>query len=69
MSEIKKEMVENLKHMEELIRANKFTVGLAHDFMTRYYNIYRRIEQLEKSRDRWRLECERLTKLINQGKV
>lgn len=62
MSEIKEEMKKNLEEMEKLIRSNEFNVGKAYDYLQRYYNIYRKMEDLEKSRDLWRNKFEEAKK-------
>lgn len=58
MSEIINELKSNLEIMEGLIREQKFTIGDAHDFLTRYYNFYRKMEDLITSRDKWREKAE-----------
>lgn len=68
MSEIKQLMKENLERMEELIRKQKFNVVDAQKIMETYFNVYRRMEQLEESRNNWRTEAERLLKLLKEGK-
>jgi len=42
MNEIKKEMLENLKRMEELISLQIFQVKDAQKFLERFQNIYRK---------------------------
>ena len=53
-SEILKELEENIKKMELLISNQKFTIGDAQKFLKRYYNIARKMEDLENSRDKWK---------------
>ncbi len=53
-SEILEEVKENMYKIEKLIARQKFSVGDAHTFLARYYNFYRKIEQLEISRDKWK---------------
>jgi len=62
-SEIIKEMEENIKKIESLISKQMFSVKDAQHLLTRYFNIYRKMEQLEKSRDNWKskyLELKRI---------
>jgi hypothetical protein len=60
MSEISDELIENLKKMERLIEQQKFTIKDANKFLKRYFNVYRKMEDLEKSRDNWRKKYEKL---------
>ena len=53
-SEIEQELIENIKKMEKLIDKQVFTVGDGHAFLARYYNVLRKLEDLEKSRDMWK---------------
>ena len=53
-SEILQELEDNIGKMEVLISKQKFTVGDAQKFLHRYFNIYRKMEQLTKSRDNWK---------------
>lgn len=55
MNEILSEMNDNLREMEKLINSQNFRIEDAHKFLLRYYNIYRKMEELEKSRDKWKL--------------
>ena len=56
-SDIKSEMKENIIEMEKLIEKQKFSVKDANKFLDRYFNIFRRMEQLEASRDKWKAKC------------
>ncbi len=53
-SEILQELEDNVGKMEVLISKQKFTVSEAQKFLCRYFNIYRKMEQLVKSRDNWK---------------
>ena len=53
-SEILQELEDNVGKMEVLISKQKFTVSDAQKFLYRYFNIYRKMEQLTKSRDNWK---------------
>ncbi len=53
-SEILQELEDNVKAMEGLISKQNFAVADANKFLKRYYNIYRRMEQLIESRDNWK---------------
>ena len=55
-SEILQELEKNIKKMELLISNQKFSVGDAQKFLSRYFNICRKMEDLEKSRDNWRFK-------------
>ena len=54
VSEIQKELEENVAKMRELMQNQKFTTGDAEKFLARYFNIARKMEDLETSRDLWR---------------
>lgn len=54
MGEILKELKNNCKKISQLIAEQKFTVGDAQKFLERWQNIYRSMEDLEKSRDSWK---------------
>lgn len=56
-SEILIELEENIKKMEKLISNQKFSVKDAQGFLKRYFNIYRKMEDLSISRDKWRLKA------------
>lgn len=53
----------NLKEMEDLIRSQKFNVVDAHKYLSRYYNVYRSLEDLIKSRDNWKKKYMELKEL------
>ena len=53
-SEILQELEDNVREIEVLISKQKFTVADARKFLERYYNIYRKMEQLVISRDKWK---------------
>jgi len=53
-SEILIEVENNLKKMERLIEKQLFTIEDAKKFLTRYFNVYRKIEDLIISRDNWK---------------
>lgn len=54
VSEIQTELENNYKQMVKLMGEQKFTVADAENFLARYYNIVRKMEDLETSRDLWR---------------
>ena len=49
-----REMEDNLKEMEELIKTQKFNVMDAQRYMTRWFNFYRALEQTTIARDKWK---------------
>lgn len=53
-SEILIELEENINQMGILISEQKFKVADAQHFLKRYFNIYRKMEQLIISRDNWK---------------
>ena len=53
-SEILQELENNIEKMELLMSNQKFGVGDAQKFLQRYINIFRKMEDLEKSRDNWK---------------
>ena len=59
-SEILEELQENLKQMGDLIAKQKFTVGDGIAFNKRYFNYFRKMEDLEKSRDNWKKKYNQL---------
>lgn len=67
-SEIKLMMMENYKKAEELIANGEFKIGDAQKLLASYGRILDRMEDLETSRNNWKAECERLTKLLRSGK-
>lgn len=50
----------NLKEMEELIGRQKFNVVDAQRYMMRWYNFYRSLEDVTKSRDKWKAKYTEL---------
>ena len=66
-SEILIELEENIGEMHTLIEKQKFTVGDAQKYLGRYFNILRKMEQLIKSRDNWKMKYNEL-KLIIENK-
>ena len=68
-SEIQKELENNVKEMDKLISKQKFKVGDAQKFLERYFNIVRKMEDLESSRDNWRNKCKKLSVSISNAKV
>ncbi len=66
MNEILKELQTNVEEMEILISNQKFSVADAQRFLKRYFNIYRKMEQLEESRDNWK---KKYIKLRGVGKI
>ena len=67
-SEIIKELEENVIKMELLILKQKFCVGDAEDFLGRYFNILRKMEDLEKSRDNWKNQYNTLKEIMEKRK-
>lgn len=61
-SEIIQELEENTNEMSDLIAKQKFTVGDAQRYLERYFNILRKMEQLETSRDLWKKKYMELKK-------
>lgn len=59
-SEIILELQKNVGAMEKLISNQKFTVGDAEKFLTRYFNVLRKMEQLVESRDLWKEKYKKL---------
>jgi hypothetical protein len=57
-SEIIKELKENYSEMQRILEESVLTVKQARYFMSRYFNVLRKMEQLEKSRDLWRKRYE-----------
>ena len=53
-SEIQKELEENIFQMKILMGKQQFTVEDAEKYLARYYNIVRKMEDLETSRDLWK---------------
>lgn len=53
-SEILQELEENVSQMRVLMGNQKFTTADAEKYLERYYNIVRKMEDLETSRDLWR---------------
>lgn len=65
-SEIIKEMHENWGEMQKLIERQKFCIKDAEEFLSRYFNMIRRLEQLEKSRDNWKIKHDELKKKLQE---
>lgn len=59
-SEILIEMLENTDEIRRLIKSQKFNIGDAMKLSDRYFNIYRKMEQLIISRDKWKAKYEKL---------
>lgn len=53
-SEILRELEDNYMKLSSLIGKQLFTVKDAENFLQRYYNVLRKVEQLTDSRDNWR---------------
>jgi len=64
-SEILRELEDNLKKMEKLIEKQLINVGDAQKFLKRYFNIYRKMEELIISRDNWK---SKYVELLNDKK-
>ncbi len=70
VSEIIQELQENIRQMEMLISKQIFKVQDAEAFLKRYFNILRKMEQLEESRDNWRFKYKELNnKTENSSKA
>jgi len=67
-SEILQELEDNVEQMEMIISEQKFTVDDAQRYLKRYYNIVRKMEDLEKSNIRLRGENKKLIEEINRIK-
>ena len=65
-SEIQTELEENIRQMNGLIKNQLFSVGDAEKFLSRYYNIVRKMEDLESSRDTIKI---RLTEIDDKWKI
>ena len=48
--------------MNKLVGNSKFYVKDARCFLNRFINIFRRMEDLEESRDKWKAKYEKLIK-------
>ena len=59
-SEILLELEDNVGEIRELIAGTKFTVEDAERYLSRYLNIYRKMEQLVISRDNWKAKYQKL---------
>lgn len=59
-SEIITELKDNYVEIKDLIKRQKFTVWDAERYMDRYFNVIRKVEQLEKSRDMWKEKYDRV---------
>lgn len=59
-SEILQELEHNVEEIEKLISKQKFSVEDAQKFLNRYFNIARKMEDLEKSRDLWKEKYKKL---------
>jgi len=64
MNEIMQELLENVRKIEGLISNQKFKVEDAQKVLNRFSNIYRSMEDLEKSRDNWKAKYFKLKKDI-----
>ena len=64
VSDIIIELEENIKQLNLLISAQKFSVGDAKRFLGRYYNILRKMEQLTDSREMWKAKYLKLKEKI-----
>ena len=58
VSEILQELEDNANQMRNLIDLQKFSVGDAGKFLSRYFNIVRKMEDLETSNDSLRLRLK-----------
>jgi len=56
-SEIIKELQNNYLRMQQLIKKQEFAVHDAEHYLNRYYNVLRKVEQLEISRNKWKKKC------------
>lgn len=68
-TEIMQELEENIKKLEELIENQRFRIGDAHNFLKRIINIYRSMENMEKSRDTWKKKYYELKSTRNTLKA
>ena len=66
-SEIQQDLEENYKIMKILIDKQEFTIGAANDFLERYFNIIRKMEDLEASRDNWKKKYNKLKEAQNEN--
>ncbi len=57
------EVIEKEKEMQDLISKQKFTIGDAQRFLERWGNFAIKMDQLEKSRDKWRQRAEKAENL------
>lgn len=64
-TEILKEVESNIKEMEILINSQIFTIADAKKYKERWFNIYRSMEQLAISRDKWKKKYMELNGKIN----
>ena len=64
-SEILIELEENHQAMTRLIDEQVFNVGTSKLFLSRYANVYLKMEDLIKSRDNWRKKYEDLKNANN----
>jgi len=60
------ELIENAKIMRELIEKQIFNVEDAEQFMKRYINIERSMEDLERSRDSWKKKFIEMKRRSNE---
>jgi len=65
-TEILKELENNLREMERLIKTQKFNVIDAQKYMMRWFNVYRSMEQVTLSRDKWK---KKYMELKNEQRV
>lgn len=59
-SEVIQELNDNFHKIQKIISNQKFTVGDAQRFLDRYYNVIRKMEDLETSRDNWKRKFQEL---------
>ncbi len=68
-SEIIKEINQNHKDMQRLISNQAFRVSDAQKFLERYYNVVRKVEDLEASRDHHKIRGDMLKKELGELKI
>ena len=67
MSEILEELKKNHEEMLKIVNTQTFRVKDSHRFLKRYENIWRKMEQLMKSRDNWRDKYNKLKEELKDG--
>lgn len=67
-SEILEELKENLFEMEKLMDKQLFTIKDAKKYLERYFNIYRKMEDLIASRNNWKKKYMELKQEMKNDK-